>query len=137
MNAAALLAAAILTPVITSRMKRSTPEPEKAKPENTTWQMRALKSSRLLPGTLILLNLYALHLDMRSSSLTPHAVLRISSDVSVICLCIAMGFMLSICRVLVSMLDLHVELGKATHDLSRVVGNIVTEIARSDDPPQT
>jgi hypothetical protein len=71
---------------------------EKAKPQNNRLMTWLLKGPWFLPGFLILLNIYSLHLDMKPAPVTLYGVLRISCNVAGVVIALVLGFQLQYLR---------------------------------------
>jgi len=141
MNAIIALTAAILTPIVASRINQPRPKLETTKPRRRALFIRALKSWPLWLGLSILCNIYGLYLAMRPGPLTLRVVFFVSMNISSIAFCLAMMFILSTLDLLGRMLNSQGKLIDSHGKLADIVGEIITDVAsgieKPDDPPQT
>jgi hypothetical protein len=121
-NAIAVLVAAILTPVIASRINQPKPKLDTAKPKNKILLMRMLKSPWFALGTLFFINIVGLYLDTRSTPLTLRVVFSVSMHISIICFTVVMMFILKFVEAFEMLVD--------------VIKDIAVEIEKPS-PPQT
>jgi hypothetical protein len=127
MNVMAVLAAAVLTPVVASRINQPKPKLVTPKPKSRMW--RTLESPWFFPGIVILLNTYVLHLLMsRHYALTSTLVLLISILTAAIFTSLVMAFFLALGHIIERVIDSH-------RDLVGVVRDIAVEIENPPTPP--
>jgi hypothetical protein len=81
MNAIALVIAAVAAPVVASRINRPKQNQLIPKPQRKRSYIRVLCSPEVMLLVMVVVNIYALHLDMKPAPLTLHVVLRIAVHV--------------------------------------------------------
>jgi hypothetical protein len=104
-NAIAVLATAILTPVIASRINQPKPKFDTASPKSKTWNIWSLRAAWVTLGLLFAVNILGLSLDMRLAPLTRSVVVSISMHIAGIGFNLAMMFVLLFSEILRSMIE--------------------------------
>jgi hypothetical protein len=111
----------ILGPFVASRVNHPSPKDEMARPQRIKPWMRFVLTPWFLPLVMTVVNVYALHRDLRPAPLTQRVVLYIATDVAAIVLALVWAIVLIVVNMIIASLDIHL-----IHN--EVIGDIVTEL---------